>query len=165
MKSRSQKLVKQLLSCSLFFALFSASAQQASVATGGDATGSNGSSSYSIGQVAYINATGTNGSINQGVQQPFEIFTLGENEFPEIQLMMSVYPNPTASFITLNIQNHSLETVHFELFDLNGRLIQSQSITTSETQIAMEHLASAVYLLNVVEQNKVLKTFKIIKNN
>lgn len=165
MKSTSQKVVRRVLLCSIFFALFSASAQQAAVASGGDATGSNGSSSYSIGQVAYINAIGTNGSINQGVQQPFEIFTLGDDEFPEIQLMMSVYPNPTASFVTLTLQNYSLENVRFELFDLNGRLIQSQSITTSDTQIAMEHLASAVYLLNVMEQNKVLKTFKIIKNN
>ncbi len=165
MESTSQIIMKRVLQCSIFFVLFSASAQQAVVAIGGDAIGSNGSSSYSIGQVAYMNVTGTNGSINQGVQQPFEIFTLGEDEFPEIQLMMSVYPNPTASFVTLSIQNYSLENVHFELFDLNGRLIQSQSITTSETQIAMEHLASAVYLINVMEQNKVLKTFKIIKNN
>jgi Secretion system C-terminal sorting domain len=165
MKSIPQKVVKQLLLCTVFFVVFSASAQQATVTSGGDATGSNGSSSYSIGQVAYLNATGTNGSINQGVQQPFEIFTLGNDEFPEIQLTMSVYPNPTASIVTLTLQNYSLENVHFELFDLNGRLIQSQSITTSETQIAMEHLASAVYLLNVMEQNKVMKTFKIIKNN
>jgi Secretion system C-terminal sorting domain len=165
MKSIPQKVVKQLLLCTVFFVVFSASAQQATVTSGGDATGSNGSSSYSIGQVAYLNATGTNGSINQGVQQPFEIFTLGNDEFPEIQLTMSVYPNPTASIVTLTLQNYSLEKVHFELFDLNGRLIQSQSITTSETQIAMEHLASAVYLLNVMEQNKVMKTFKIIKNN
>ncbi len=165
MKSTSQKVVKRLLLCSIYLVLFSASAQQATVATGGVATGSNGSSSYSIGQVAYLNATGTNGSINQGVQQPFEIFTLGDDEFPEIQLMMSVYPNPTVSFVTLTFQNHSLDKIHFDLFDLNGRLIQSQSITTSETQIAMEHLASAVYLLNVMEENRILKTFKIIKNN
>lgn len=165
MKSIPQKVIKQLLLCSVFIIVFSASAQQATVTTGGDATGSNGSSSYSIGQVAYRNATGTNGSINQGVQQPFEIFTLGDDDFPEIQLMMSVYPNPTTSFVTLTLQNYSLEKIHFELFDLNGRLIQSQSITTSETPIAMEHLASAVYLLNVMEQNKILKTFKIIKNN
>lgn len=165
MKSTPQKVMKPVLLCSIFFALFSASAQQATVTSGGDATGSNGTSSYSIGQVAYLNVTGTNGSINQGVQQPFEIFTLGDDEFPEIQLVMSVYPNPTASFVTLTLQNYSLENVRFELFDLNGRLIQSHSITTLETQIVMEHLASAVYLLNVMEHNKVLKTFKIIKNN
>jgi hypothetical protein len=165
MKSKTQKLVKYLLLFPFFFVLFSAKAQQATVATGGDATGSNGTSSYSIGQVAYSNTTGTTGSVNQGVQQPFEIFTLGHDEFPEIQLMMTVYPNPTASLVTLTLQNYSLDNVHFQLFDLNGRLIQSQSITTSETQIAMEHLASAVYLLNVMEQSRILKTFKIIKNN
>jgi hypothetical protein len=37
-----------------------------------NATGSGGSSSYTVGQVFYTNAVGSNGSINQA-QQPVEI--------------------------------------------------------------------------------------------
>ncbi len=162
---KKQKLLKTTLLCSIFFVLFSASAQQANVASGGNATGTGGSSSYSVGQVAYTNATGTNGSVNQGVQQPFEIFTLGNDDFPEITLLMTVYPNPTTSLVNLNIQNYALENLNFQLFDINGRLIQSQKITTAETQIQMENLAAAVYLLNLLDKNKLVKTFKIIKNN
>jgi Secretion system C-terminal sorting domain len=150
---------------SIFFSLFSTSAQQANVASGGNTTGTGGSLSYSIGQVAYTNQVGTNGSVNQGVQQPFEIFTLGNDDFPEITLLMTVYPNPTTSFINLNIQNYSTENMYYQLFDITGKQIQSQKITTTETQIQMENVASAVYLLNVIEENRLLKTFKIIKNN
>jgi hypothetical protein len=39
---------------------------------GGEATGSGGSVSYSVGQVVYTTNTGINGSVAQGVQQPYE---------------------------------------------------------------------------------------------
>ena len=47
-----------------------AQAQQATTATGGDATGSGGSAAYSVGQIVYTTHTGTTGSVAQGVQQP-----------------------------------------------------------------------------------------------
>lgn len=138
-------------------------AQQASVSAGGNANGTTGSLSYSIGQVAYTNQVGSNGSVNQGVQQAFEIFTLGTDEFPEIKLTMTLYPNPTASKINLLIPNYASERISWQLIDTNGRIIQSQEIMQNETQISMENLASAVYLLQVSAENKLLKTFKIIK--
>lgn len=104
-----------------------------------------------------------NGLVNQGVQQLYEIFMLGNDDFSEIILSMSVYPNPTTAIVNLNIQNHRLENVQYQLFDLNGRQIQAQKINTSETQISMENFASAIYLLNVFEDDKLLKIFKIIK--
>jgi hypothetical protein len=164
MKSKSQKTVKIALLASIFCSLFSASAQQANVTSGGNATGTNGTSTYSIGQMSYSNASGTNGSVYQGVQQPYEIFTLGNDNFPEIKVVMTAYPNPTKAFVNLKIENHSLENLQYQLFDSNGRQIQSKKITTSETQISMENLATAIYLLNVFKGNEVLKTFKIIKN-
>ena len=49
--------------------------------------------------------------------------------------------------------------------DINGRQIQKQKITLTETPIQLENLASAIYMLQVLDKNKLLKTFKIIKNN
>jgi len=48
--------------------------QQAILATGGNATGSGGTVSYTVGQAAYITQTGSGGTVTQGVQQPFEIW-------------------------------------------------------------------------------------------
>lgn len=140
-------------------------AQQAIVASGGNAFGNNGSSSYSVGQVAYTNQVGANGSISHGVQQPFEIFTLGTDNFPEIILTMTVYPNPTTNWINLSIQNYTDENRSYQLFDINGRMIQSQKIIQSETQISMENLSAAIYILQVSDNDNTIKTFKIIKNN
>ena len=45
-------------------------AQESVNATGGDASGSGGSVSYSVGQITYQTHTGINGSVAEGVQQP-----------------------------------------------------------------------------------------------
>jgi len=138
--------------------------QIAIVATGGDAIGTGGTASYSVGQIDYTYANGINGSVSQGVQQPYEISTLGNDEFPTITLEMSVFPNPTVNNATLIVADYSTENLSYQLYDVNGKQILNENITHSETQINMENMISAIYILNVNNQNKTIKTFKIIKN-
>ncbi|PKP27036.1 MAG: hypothetical protein CVU03_00360 [Bacteroidetes bacterium HGW-Bacteroidetes-2] len=145
--------------------LYEINAQSNPVSSGGDATGAGGTLSYSIGQVVYTTATGSGGISNQGVQIPYEITTLGVENFPEISLQMVVYPNPTSSKAILKIENYAFQQLTYSLFDVHGKLIFNQKITNSDTPITMEHLASGTYLLKVTSQNKTLKTFKILKNN
>jgi len=155
---------KQLFFLFSFLFFLKANAQQSLNAAGGDATGSNGKISYTIGQIDYVSATGSNGSVSQGVQQPFEIFTLGTDDFPNIILQAIVYPNPTSSNINLIIENYSIDNLHYNLYDIQGRSIANQKITQQETNITMENLQNANYFLQVFDNNKTLKTFKIIKN-
>ncbi len=156
--------MKKAILLFVLFCLPKLMAQNATLASGGNALGSGGSSSYSVGQVVYTNSVGSNGFTNQGVQQPIEIFTLGKDDFPEITLVMSVYPNPTKAFVNLSIANYNSENITYQLFDLNGRVIQSNKILEKETQISLENVANAIYFLTVSDNNKILKTFKIIKN-
>ncbi|MBL7887834.1 MAG: T9SS type A sorting domain-containing protein [Flavobacterium sp.] len=149
----------------LLFVFVTTNAQQTSLASGGSVTGSNGSVSFSIGQIDYVTAIGNGGTATQGVQQPFEIVTLSGEEYAQITLQMMIYPNPTISFVNLKIDDSDFQDLCYQLFDLNGREIANQKITTSETKIELENLSQAIYLLNVNDKNKTLKTFKIIKNN
>lgn len=137
--------------------------QQTILSSGGNATGIGGESSYSVGQITYTSVTGSNGFVNQGVQQPFEIFLLGTDLSPDIRLMM-VYPNPTKGIVTLTTGNYAFENLTYQLFDLNGRQIISQKITQAETQIHLEKEASTLYFLKVFDTNVLLKTFKISRN-
>jgi hypothetical protein len=74
-KSKVNRLAKGflILLSTLTFSLSTIHAQEAIPAGGGNASGSGGSASYSVGQVVYTTNTGTNGSAAQGVQQPYEI--------------------------------------------------------------------------------------------
>jgi hypothetical protein len=154
----------KILFCYLLCFAIKINAQKGSIAAGGNASGAGGKVSYSIGQVAYTTVAGSGGSVSQGLQQPFEIVTLGTDNFPEITLSMLVYPNPTTNLVNLNVGNFNFENLQFYLIDITGKQLQSQKISEIETQIQMENLPQAVYFLNVLGNNKILKSFKIIKN-
>jgi hypothetical protein len=147
----------------LVFGLLTAQAQEAAIAAGGDALGSGGSVAYSVGQIVYATNIGTYGLVAQGVQQPYTISTvLGIEEDP-IKLDFTAYPNPTINFLTLNVGNAELSSLSFQLYDLRGILIESRKILNSTEKIGMENLPSGMYFLKVTNNNKDLKTFKIIK--
>jgi len=139
--------------------------QEAKIATGGNASGSGGSVSYSIGQMVYTTITGTNGSVAQGVQQPFEISVVtGLDEVEGISLRCSVYPNPTTDYLVLKVENFDKENLSYQLIDINGKPIENKNITGNETNIIMSDLVPATYFLKVTLNNKEVKTFKIVKN-
>lgn len=140
-------------------------AQQGTVSSGGNASGSGGTASHSTGLVVYTTSTGTGGRATQGIQQPYEIFVLGNDDFEAITLSAIVYPNPTVSTINLKFDSLNFPDPKFELYDLNGRLLEEQKITLMETPIAMAHLPAAAYILKVYAGTTELKKFKILKRD
>lgn len=154
---------KKLLLMGAFLSCYSIYAQEAMVTSGGNNSGSNGNISYSIGQVVYTTSVGTTGSIAEGVQQPYEIQTLSGNDNFNISLELSAYPNPTTNLLYLEVKESNFEAVHYQLFDFNGRLLESKKIDSITTSIQMEQYPMAVYLLKVLDNNIEVKSFKIIK--
>ena len=148
----------------LLLGIGSLHAQETVPATGGDASGTGGSSSYTVGQVIYTSSTGTNGSVAQGVQQPYEIFISSGMEIAEIKLELFAYPNPTNNVLTLNIGNYNNEKLTYQLYDMQGQLLNSKQVVSSHTTIGMKDLPTSTYLLHVIDNNSLIKTFRIIKN-
>ena len=139
-------------------------AQETITASGGEATG-DGSASYTVGQVFYQTHTGDDGSVAEGVQQPYEIsVVVSIEEAAGINLSLSAYPNPTKDFLTLEINDYDSEKLSYKIYDINGKLIDNRIITDNQISIDMSNLVSAVYFLSVIDNNKEIKNFKIIKN-
>jgi hypothetical protein len=140
-------------------------AQESVNAIGGNASGSGGSASYSVGQVVYTTNTGTNGSVAQGVQQPYEISVVTAIEVAKgINLSITAYPNPTTDYLTLEVKEFELSNLNFQLYDMSGKLLQNEKIAGNQTSIVMTNLVPATYFIKVIQRNKEVKTFKIIKN-
>ena len=168
-ESRKLKVLGVAILLTFTFSLSTVSAQESVNATGGNASGSGGSASYSVGQVFYTTNTGTNSySIAEGVQQPYEIsVVIGIEQAKGINLECLAYPNPTTDFLTLQVDAStmfSIQSMEYKLFDINGNLIKREIITGDKTQINMQNFVPATYFLKVVQGNKKVKTFKIIKN-
>lgn len=147
--------------------LTSLQAQESVNVTGGKASGSEGTVNYSVGQIVYQTHTGTTGSVTEGVQQPYEISVVSAIEdIEEINLSVSAYPNPTANHLTLSIDASatiSIQSMSYLLFDINGKLLQNEKITNNRVRINMSNLVSSTYFIKIIQNQKEIKTFKILK--
>ena len=152
-----------LLAFLLSFSVQAQTSHQVLSATGGDATGIGGTVAYSVGQIVYSTNTGTTGSVAQGVEQAYEISSVGIKE-TALNISLSVFPNPTSDFLTLKVQDYNNEALSYNLLDEQGKLVLNEQIITQDTQVAMSTLARGAYFINIVQANKKIQTFKIIKN-
>ena len=140
-------------------------AQEAIPASGSIASGSGGSVSYTIGQLFFNTGTGINGSVAEGVQQPYEISVMvGIEEADGINLTCRAFPNPVTDLLILEVEFLDNEKYFFQLYDMWGRLLVNKNLTDIRTTIPMQDLPPTTYFLNVTVNQKVVKTFKIIKN-
>lgn len=136
-------------------------AQKSVVASGGKATGTGGTASFSVGQVTYKSPEGN--IVSDGVQQPYEIQTLGKSDFKNIELTMKVYPNPTIDELKLKITDQDLNDLSYILIDSSGKMLSSEKINIEESSINMKEYTTGIYFLNVLSKNEKIKSFKILK--
>ena len=152
------------LSCLLVSSLF---AQSAIVPVGGDAQGNGGSVSYTVGQLAVESAANSNGSISvlEGVQQPYEIMTVGVDDYPQIALNAIVYPNPTENIAQLQLNGFEIpaDGLRATLYNSNGKQLQNVTVTEDLTTFQIGQYATGTYYLEVRDGKRVLKTFKIVR--
>ena len=152
-----------ILSFLFSFSLNAQTSHQVLSATGGDASGSGGTVAYSVGQIVYTTNTGTTGSVAQGVEQAYEISSVGIKE-TALNISLSIFPNPTSDFLTIKVEDYNNEALSYSLLDEQGKLVLNEQITNQDTQVAMSTLARGAYFINVLQANKKIQTFKIIKN-
>jgi hypothetical protein len=141
-------------------------AQVAITTAGGSSSGSMGSVSYTIGQVVYSSSLTSSGNITAGVQQPYEITMITEiKEAKDIELFISAFPNPTFDNVTLKIDNYTFEKLICNLTDINGKQLISLKIINKETSVKLTNLKPSTYFMKILDNNKEIKVFKIIKAN
>lgn len=137
-------------------------AQQAITAAGSDATGSGGSSSYSVGQIDY-SAKGANNEITEGLQQPYEIVTLAVSESENTEKNISLYPNPVKDVLFVDFNEEKFSNSTYQLYDAQGKLIKNGNFNQKKNELNFSMLPVSVYIIRIFSDNKMVKTFKIIK--
>jgi len=152
----------------LFCATATLNAQQSVNTTGGEISNTNGSVSYSIGQVMYNHIEGEVGSLNQGVQQP-HVFTIVGIEDVREDITLRLYPNPADQFVNVQLTAPTTfdasKPLTARLYDMKGNIISSQSLSGEITTIPLHQLTEAMYILQVWQDQTQIKSFKLIKSN
>ena len=155
--------MKYPLLAALVFASSVLTAQEAFVASANEASGAGGSLSYSVGQLITSSQTTANTTIDVGIQLPLQIVTLSNPEVTRIQLTAKAYPNPSIDFVVLSLTDTDFEGMQYALYSLNGGLVAEASISEAETSVDLRELSVGTYVLRVTQNQKEIKTFKIIK--
>lgn len=158
--------MKKTFIYSLILFAFSSSclkAQSVILATGMDASGGNGSVSYSIGQTAYF-YKGAGNQVLEGVQRPYEITTLSTREKVTSDLKdILLYPNPFKDYLYLDFTTNNFKGAEYQLFDAQGKLIRKDVILQPKSELNFSDIPSAMYIIKINQHGENLKTFKIIK--
>jgi hypothetical protein len=74
-----------------------------------------------------------------------------------------VFPNPASDHLIIRTDKEQHENLYFQLYDLSGKIILQDRIRETETTIPLNHLRSAVYLLRIIEGNRQVRSFKVVK--
>ena len=157
------KLIKKsLIPIVVFISFgFSSFGQNALSAAGGDFKTSGGSTSFTVGQVAYILKKGTGSYLNEGVQQ---VYTKKTTPIEELVYLKEVqlYPNPTQETFNLIISTKEDIQVRYIIMDYLGKEIRNGNILSEKSEISLRDLPSGNYFISL-KSKKEIRIFKIVK--
>jgi len=122
-----------------------------------------GSLSWTVGELVIETITDGTNTLTQGFQQSkLTVTNINDLKIPGIEL--SVYPNPTNSFLSIEVKTDKQRDLLLSLFDLNGRLILQKKMAGNKQTIKMQNYKPATYILKVTEANKEIRTYQIVKH-
>lgn len=141
---------------------FSSYAQEIVATSGQSATTSGYTVDWTIGETVIETLSSGSSILTQGFHQSkLAVTAVSDLLYPNFEL--NVFPNPTQDFIQIRfneLPNHS----EFSLFDLTGKLLQNENISSEETQLDLNAYPNGIYVLKIYSGNlNVVQEFKIIK--
>jgi hypothetical protein len=140
---------------------FSSFGQNALSAAGGHFKTSGGSTSFTVGQVAYVLKKGSSSYLNEGVQQ---VFTKKTTPIEELVYLKEVqlYPNPTQETMTLIISSREDIQVRYTIMDYLGKEIRNGNILSEKSEISLRDLPTGNYFISL-KSKKEIRIFKMVK--
>jgi hypothetical protein len=140
---------------------FCSFAQNAISSTGGHFKTTGGSTSFTVGQVAYVLKKGNGSYLNEGVQQVYTKKTTPVEELvylKEVQL----YPNPTQETVILILSSKEDVQVRYTIMDYLGKEIKYGIILSEKSEISVRDLPSGNYFISL-KSKKEIRIFKMVK--
>ena len=147
----------------LLFSISALSAQQVISTSGNHHEAGDRSISWTLGETVIETFKADENILTQGFHQS-KLTVVSVEEIDMTRYNITAFPNPTKSYVTLNVETDKYENMSFMLYDLNGNLIKQGFIHDKKTEISFEGLKPAVYFIRIIEGNKNLTTIRIVKS-
>jgi hypothetical protein len=130
---------------------------------------SNGSLSFTVGELVVLQQIDANGnSLGGGFTNSSTISTtvLSVQEPDASILQIVVFPNPTSDLVQIQIMEANIEELELELGDLSGKILYNGRYRLMNQNIGINtaDYPAGVYFLTLKENNgNILGTYKIVK--
>lgn len=151
----------------LFFSFSALHAQYAVNAGGKTEKEGNLTLSYSIGQT-FTQSFSTYGGLlktSPGVQQAYLSRIVSTIQNTELESGdVKLFPNPAFDHFNLSISGIELFQARLTVYDLHGKVLAIHPIESLQTHIDLTDYPTGIYVVRVVNSNKELKFFKVVKN-
>lgn len=118
--------------------------------------------SWTLGEVAIASFFSDDLILTQGMHQPVLIVTSVEDCIA-CSYKFVLYPNPAAEYVMLEFDNTGVAAFNYRLFNASGSILDFGSIDQSGQRIKLSDYKNGYYILSIYEENKLVKTFNIIK--
>ena len=94
---------------------------------------------------------------------------MGTFEVSDLEMEVRVFPNPSSSYLNVELSSEVVTDVYFELYDVKGqRVFYTPGVKVSgktlETMDFIPYPNGQYFLLVMDEQNRLIKTFKVQKH-
>jgi len=152
--------MKTTLSLFLLLVAGNISAQEVISTQGESYSNSNGSIDFTIGEVVINTGTDGTNDLTQGFHQTNWNFVGLEDHQPNYTV--KVFPNPLQN--ELIIEAPVYDGVSYVLTDALGRIIQTGALSSIQTSVPTQELATGSYQLQLLNKETPLKTIKLSKN-
>lgn len=118
--------------------------------------------SWTIGEPVIETFTGGSYVLTQGFQQP-GLVLVGVEDFDDQFVNIKVYPNPTSDYVRLDL-NVDIENLSYRILNASGKVLENKNIKDPSTRISFDNVESGLYLIHLMDGNKTMKIFRIVKN-
>jgi len=78
-------------------------------------------------------------------------------------VQISLFPNPASDMLYIQISGMPLDEIYFRLYDMKGKLLDTQKAISETTAFNMSGLSKGMYYLYVNNNNQWIKTLKVVK--
>lgn len=128
-----------------------------SIASSGSASSNYGKVDYSIGQTFYVPTKNELKSVSPGVQQSFEIIET-TNYVDNTNSILLVSGKLSLEILQTAKTPYTGDVI---ISDFQGRELSKMTLQPERTPLEIEHYASGFFLITIVSENKIIKSFKI----
>lgn len=133
--------------------------------SGGTFEKDNISLNWTIGECFTETYSSSDNILTQGFHQGKYLITT-INELADLNYKIQVFPNPSPDRINIIFKTkEDLHNVKLELCDLKGSILLSKDVFSKQEQINLANLQKSIYILRIIQNNQISKSFKIQKIN